>query len=97
MSGGIAPKIIPGYVDIMQNIARQVNRPSRDKCHELAGLLSEAFDRNKTPFALSDRHAIMDYAIRGSWATVRLKLELGQAKLPKEDVDLLLGAMTLLE
>ena len=70
---------------------------SREKCHELAGLLSGAFDRNKTPSALSDRHAIMDYAIRGSWATVKLKLELGQAMLPQEEVDMLLGAMTLLE
>ena len=95
VSGAIAPKIIPGYVG-----EPWLKRQPIEKCHQVAMLLSAAFDRNKLygyRNQIADRQAIIDYALRGSWATVKLKLELGQATLPKEEVDLLIGAITLLE
>lgn len=95
MSGAIAPKIVPGWVG-----DPWLKRQPIEKCHQVAILLSAAYDRNKVdpyPNRLADRQAIIDYALRGSWATVKLKLELGQATLPKEEVDLLIGAITLLE
>ena len=69
------------------------------KCYALAGLLNAAYDRNKitSVYSLADRSAVMDYAIRGSWSLVRMKVELGQVCLPRHEIAELLNQMTLLE
>ncbi len=76
-----------------------LERVPTDKCYALAGLLNAAFDRNKVTsiHILADRAAVMDYAIRGSWGLVRMKVELGQACLPRYEIAELLNQMTLLE
>lgn len=74
-----------------------LKRPSQEKRQIMATLLDEAYDRNPTPFHASDRSVIMELMSRGAWNVVRVKLELGQAVLPKEEVELLLAQMTLLE
>lgn len=76
-----------------------LERIGAEKCYALAGLLNAAYDRNKVTSIniLADRSAVMDYAIRGSWGLVRMKVELGQVCLPRHEIAELLNQMTLLE
>jgi hypothetical protein len=101
VSGLFTAKLLPMTPVPLDEIKRSlfVERVSPEKCYALAGLLNAAYDKNPLPNAhgQADRAAIMDYAVRGSWSLTKMKIELGQAHLPAEDIRMIINQMTLLE
>ena len=96
MSGMSTPKLFP-------TPSHWYNRKAIEKCIALRNLLEETFSKydHVAPIGgvgrYEDRRAILELAERGHWSTARHKLDLGQAGIPREEVDRLLGAIALLE
>lgn len=78
-------------------------RPSLDKCYALRQLVTQVFTDNpiekptKKYSSIADRHAILGHIDAGNWGTAKMRLELGQAGIPQEEVEKIISSMTLLE
>ena len=99
MSGMSVPKLpLPAMPEDMW-----MKRPSFGKRYALRQLVTQVFIDNPIDKpargygSIADRQAILEHIDRGNWGTAKMKIELGQAGLPQEEVEKIVSSMTLLE